>query len=153
MPILNLSLMIGIQEEVELKKVVEETLDQFKQKEKYLLGKNLNERTISHKFAEYLQRRFAGWNVDVEYNKNKDDIKEIKYIDGIKRVFPDIIIHKRGSRNNLLIIEIKKNASENVKKKEIVRINKFKRQINYSHGLFVNFKTGKNFDIKEKVWV
>jgi len=140
-------------DKVGLKRIVEETLDQFIQDEEYLLKKNLNERTISHKFAEYLQRKFAGWNVDVEYNKNKDDIKKIKHIDDIKRVFPDIIIHKRGSRDNLLIIEIKKNASEKVKEKEIDRINKFKSQIDYSYGLFINFKTGNNFGNKEEKWV
>lgn len=139
--------------EVELKKVVEETLDQFIRKEKYLLEKNLNERTISHKFAEHLQRKFAEWDVDVEYNKKKDDIKRMRLKGKLRRVFPDIIIHKRGPENNLLIIEIKKNASDEQKRDQIKRINKFKEQMGYSYGLFINFKTGMNFEIKEKIWV
>ena len=136
-----------------MKGIVEEILDQFRQGEEYLLEKNLNERTVSHKFAEYLQRRFPGWDVDVEYNKNKDGIKRMRLKGKLCRVFPDIIIHRRGSQDNLLIIEIKKNASESLRNKEIDRINKFKRQIGYSYGLFINFKTGKNFGIIEMRWI
>ncbi|MFC4620589.1 hypothetical protein ACFO4N_18030 [Camelliibacillus cellulosilyticus] len=105
----------------------------------YLLKNNLNERTIMHKLAAYLQDEFIdeGYNVDCEYNKNVEDKSGLKTIyilqkearhirrfqvgkefeDNIKDereylikpVYPDIVIHKRGSNHkNLLIIEIKK---------------------------------------------
>lgn len=31
---------------------------------------NANERSMTHKFAEHLQKYFPGWNVDCEYNRN-----------------------------------------------------------------------------------
>lgn len=46
----------------------------------------------------------AQYNVDCEYNRDGDDSKQI---DGDK-VYPDFIVHRRGSNeDNLLIIEFK----------------------------------------------
>lgn len=98
-------------------------------KDIHLLKENLNERSITHKLAVYLQRQFRGYDVDCEYNGNVESaasgyrktipdelcprLKEYKRRspDETKdlSVFPDIIIHKRGeNRKNLLIIEVKK---------------------------------------------
>lgn len=35
----------------------------------FLLDKNVNERSITHKLAECLQREFCEWHVDCEYNR------------------------------------------------------------------------------------
>lgn len=40
--------------------------------DQFLLEYDLNERTISHKFADYLQRQFPDWHVDCEYNRVHD---------------------------------------------------------------------------------
>lgn len=105
-----------------------EAIKNFLAKEPFLLKNNLNERTISFKLAEYLQKEYDGkYTVDCEYNrmpnddKNMDegyitkrlhiDIEEIKTNnDNGQTVFPDIIIHGlvRGiNDNNFLVIEIK----------------------------------------------
>lgn len=94
-----------------------------------------NERSLTHKLAEYLQKEFPEWNVDCEYNKNLYDEKVVttweqrrnqlldtlekeitdrrrsliqKILDGGISVYPDIIIHHRGTDDNLLVIEAKK---------------------------------------------
>ncbi len=87
-------------------------------KDKYLIVNNLHERTIAHKFAEYLQSEFTNcndWNVDCEYNKRGRNTKRLTYVDNeSKKIFPDIIVHKRGTENelgynpNFLVFEIKK---------------------------------------------
>ncbi len=78
---------------------------------------NANERSITHKLAEYLQREFPNWNVDCEYNRRGRDIKklslefceEIKPDDvEAKTVFPDIIVHQRRIQQNLLVVEVQK---------------------------------------------
>jgi len=95
-------------------------------KESFLLKNNLNERTISFKLAEYLQKEYDGkYTVDCEYNRMSKDDKNMDegyitkklhlYVEKIKTnndkaqtVFPDIIIHKKGiNDNNFLVIEIK----------------------------------------------
>jgi hypothetical protein len=43
----------------------------------FLLEHNLNERSITHKFAELLQRVFPEWDVDCEYNRNHDKMKTL----------------------------------------------------------------------------
>ena len=62
----------------EVKSHVEKALNLLLEQDKFLLLNNLNERTISHKLAEYLQREFSSWNVDCEYNRNFDRIKKIE---------------------------------------------------------------------------
>ncbi|MEK3986404.1 hypothetical protein MHB77_23990 [Paenibacillus sp. FSL K6-3166] len=105
--------------------------------DQYLLSHDLNERTIAHKLAVYLQEEFNEYNVDCEYNKNVDEEskkkmiyileqecqkikkefnKDITVVDDIEYMglstFPDIVIHKRGENSsNLLIIEIKKSTN------------------------------------------
>ncbi|RZD14205.1 MAG: hypothetical protein EVJ47_05925 [Candidatus Acidulodesulfobacterium ferriphilum] len=101
-----------------------------------MLKNNLNERSITHKLAEYIQKYFSDYNVDCEYNRmpnkrNNNGEAEAKFIpkelnlsvsktrsndDKGTTVYPDIIIHKRGSnKSNLIVIEAKKKA--NVTKK------------------------------------
>jgi hypothetical protein len=100
----------------------------------YLLEKNTNIRTINHKFAEYLQMLFPEYNVDCEYNvkfKNPDELlpwdeiseaiaqkfkeSELDKYQIVQKLFtesisnyPNIIIHKRGTDNNLVVIQTKK---------------------------------------------
>ncbi len=77
----------------------------------FLLKNKVNERSVSHKLGEYLQQQFPDWNVDCEYNKKGD---ATKILDGMAEcrdsltdlVYPDIIVHKRDTNENLLIVEM-----------------------------------------------
>ncbi len=106
--------------ELEIKEKVEIAFGILLKNDVFLLEYDVNERSISHKLAEYLQKLFPDYNVDCEYNRvgnltvdeeyfNKKLrlYKNIKCLDGETTVYPDIIIHKRGQRENLLVIEIK----------------------------------------------
>lgn len=75
---------------------------------------HLSERSIVFRYGIYLQDKikntiFKNYNIDCEYNRNID--LEKKYHDNNGKVlgcYPDIIIHKRGTNDdNLLVIEIK----------------------------------------------
>jgi hypothetical protein len=93
-------------------------LDGFMLHDADLLYRNASEWAISHKFAEHLQRRFPYWHVDCEYNRRGDAIKQQRigpsgaaHSSGrARRVRPDIIVHRRGVRENLLVVEVKKCA-------------------------------------------
>jgi hypothetical protein len=91
--------------------------------ESKLLALEVNERSITHKVAEYLQKEFSNYDVDCEYNKDGHDQKKIlsrldkctkgptiNDEDG-RTVYPDIIIHKRDSSTNLVVIEAKKSTN------------------------------------------
>ncbi|MCA9444359.1 MAG: hypothetical protein KC964_26445 [Candidatus Omnitrophica bacterium] len=85
-----------------------------------LIEMDANERSITHRFAVHLESQFEGWNVDCEYNRDCSEEDYIKRLpvhqtdeikpndDEAKTVFPDIIVHKRNQKHNLLVIEMKK---------------------------------------------
>jgi len=117
-----------------------------------ILRADVNERTISHRVAGYLEPYFSGWNVDCEYNRNHDDSKRLK----IRRrqvpnddtqartVFPDIIIHKRGTDENLLVIEMKKTTSQETDDFDIHKLKAFRDQLGYKFAVFVKVRTNQN---------
>lgn len=85
----------------------------------HLVEGGVNERSVTHRLAIYLAAEFDdSWDVDIEYNRNLDTVKRL----GLHRrdvtdydlhattVFPDVIVHRRGTSTNLLVIEAKRNA-------------------------------------------
>ncbi|EQD33241.1 hypothetical protein B2A_13260, partial [mine drainage metagenome] len=81
-----------------------------------LLEVDASERSLTHKLAGYLQCEFQQWYVDCEYNRRGDRPKQLtqpvgsakKDHTGARRVFPDVIVHRRQTGQNLLVIEVKK---------------------------------------------
>lgn len=160
----------------------------FIEKEKFLLVHNLNERTITHKFANYIEKIFPNYDVDCEYNRfwNSNNNKEYisKHLDfhiygedlentetEKINVYPDIIIHKRWNKDNLIIIELKKKeyAETNMKNRKMtywefdkVKIKKYMEQetLSYNYWIYIEFN-GVNYiwffyykelnDIKEMI--
>lgn len=95
-----------------LEKLIERALDQLYQEDSYLIKNGVHERSIVFRFAHYLQdlmdesNELKEFDLDLEYNKNGRFAKRIP--DRIRGVFPDLIIHKRGTNDgNLLIVEFK----------------------------------------------
>ncbi len=137
----------------------------FLKREKFLLEKGVNERSITHKLAEYLQREFQDYYVDCEYNRMLKDeiyitknlkleIKDTKSTD-LKQttVYPDIIIHKRGNNeDNLLVIEVKKEENNSSKDYDTNKLKAFTNQLNYKFGFFIEFNNEfvSDFDIYKK---
>lgn len=159
-------------EKEELKELIERAIKQLLEKDSYLLQHDVNERTITHKLAMYIEdisRNIEGfnWDIDVEYNRNYDEPKKIGLVyecvpntdTEARSVFPDIIIHKRRGNNdgeikdnNLLVIEIKKDAKgkKTEKDKDINKIKAFLSQspYYYKYGMFINFITGNNLSFE-----
>jgi hypothetical protein len=113
-----------------------------------LLDRDVNERSVSHKLAEYLQRSFRHWHVDCEYNRNHDMTKRLKWsreeepVNSRKAstVYPDIIVHRRDTDDNLLVVEIKKveNSSPQSDERDRDKLRAFVgRPYDYQHGLFL----------------
>lgn len=75
------------------------------EKDRFLWDVSVNERSLTHKLGCYLTNRYPYYHVDCEYNR-KGEIT--KYLDE-DRIFPDVIVHHRGSdEQNRLVIEAKK---------------------------------------------
>jgi hypothetical protein len=147
-----------------IRKILEEARSRFLENEPYLLTSTVNERSLTHKFAEYLQCIVGSkWSVDCEYNRYGSDSKIIVGLQDIigkrvstketktKTVYPDIIIHQRGPKGpNLLVIEAKKDATDEERRGDWEKLNRIKEEYNYSFATFINFLT-KESDIEIEI--
>lgn len=154
----------------EIKGRIESALKILFKKDIYLLQKDINERAVAHRLAIYLQCVFPEYDVDCEYNGNvlQDDGKKyicilkdrLKMLGLLKQkeekvdkevlerlVYPDIIIHKRDTSENLCIIEIKKSTSQIPKdydklKLECYTSSNYDNNLEYKLGLYIEFLAG-----------
>ena len=207
----------------EYKRIIIRTLEKFLKEDSYLSDVNANERSQTHKIAEYLQQILPEYNVDCEYNKNLRQEKTLNFFeivdkikdfleddsssneladykkttvrkllrmistkniiadesnnpqtrDGnnyvgyltftdesqnkyIKRVFPDIIAHLRGTNTNKIVIEAKKEGHKHPEAELFDRVKlglftKRNGQFDYDIGFFItlpNKKITNKFIIK-----
>lgn len=120
------------------------------ERDSFLLENNANERSISHKLAEYLQMELDCWDVDCEYNRDDHEIKQLNLPPRQKpaddphatTVYPDIIVHRRNTDQNLLAVEIKKSNNPDDGSFDCRKLKAFKDQLGYQHCLFIKFKVG-----------
>lgn len=138
--------------EVETK--VRNAIEHLVYRDRFLLENDVNERSISHKLAAYLQIEFGDeWDVDCEYNRNHDITKrliippnddKVKIDDTTARtVFPDIIVHRRNSDDNLLVIEVKKGKSDLERRDfDLRKLRAFQgKNYHYLYALYLQIKT------------
>ncbi|WP_434643723.1 hypothetical protein PQ692_04845 [Thermoanaerobacterium thermosaccharolyticum] len=144
----------------EIRILVKNALDKLYHNDRYLLEHDVNEQSITHRLAIYLEDVFFNYNVDCEYNRYGDDPKRlkgksfkkydklfkceidrlIKEIDADKLAKPDIIVHKRGRNDqNLLVIEVKKsnNKDDNYDILKLMIFTDKDYDLNYKYGLFI----------------
>lgn len=116
-----------------------------------LLIRDVHERTITGRLADHLRPHFLEWDVDCEYNR---DGHEIKRVDG-NIVVPDIIVHHRGTPDNLLAIEVKKSNTRVPDEEDIAKLRSYREShLRYQHGLFLKLLVGENApDVSTVYWV
>jgi len=54
----------------EIKEKIESSVSKLFRKDNFLIGYDVSERAITHKLANYIANKFAGYDVDCEYNSN-----------------------------------------------------------------------------------
>ena len=123
--------------------ILEHALEDFYEKEQRNLELNVHEICHGHRLAIYFEnlireydnthhsRLFDDYFVDIEFNRTEGgDVKRIYYDSELHNTRCDILLHSKGKvllpkRENLLILEIKKNNNhdrEELDKKEINRM-------------------------------
>ena len=131
-------------------------------RDRELLEVDVNERSITHKLAEYLQFEFPCWHVDCEYNRRGSEVKRLREIfsrscrldpanEEAISVFPDIIVHRRRTNYNLLVIEVKKVAGRG-DTRDVEKLKAFTQapEYTYNYGLFL--KIGPIDDLELKLY-
>ena len=93
-------------------------LQEFYTRERFILERDLGERTLTHRLAVQIERHFPGWDVDCDYNRLGDRNMllprgAIVSTDDTlgKSVYPDIVVHRRSVPKRLLAIEVRKAAN------------------------------------------
>jgi len=127
-----------------IKEKIEKAVRLLLRNDLFLLANDSDEWTISHKLAEYIQQGFLDWHVDVEYNRDKDQVKTLDE----ENVRPDIIVHIRNTDSNLLVIEVKKSnnpENTNLDRKRLEKFTSLTGKYRYELGLLAIFYVGKDY--------
>ncbi len=138
-------------------------LDRLLELDEHLLRVDANERSLTHRFAIYLQEQLREWHVDCEYNRNGVDPKRLILqdlqptaddTDG-QTVFPDVIAHKRGTQQNYVVIEFKKTSSRVPDCIDLQKLNAYRNdpRLRYDYALFVVFQVGPRPSVARVKWV
>jgi hypothetical protein len=103
--------------QTELNKVVT-ALQEFYSREAFLFERDLGERTLTHRLAVHIEKQFAGWDVDCDYNRLGERTLRLPHGTIVstddqfgKSIYPDIVVHQREIPNNLVAIEVRKAAN------------------------------------------
>lgn len=131
----------------------------FLNNDRDLLEADANERSLTHKLAEYLQQQFTDWHVDCEYNRNGPEPKTLPEWRSIRvaanhtdatTVFPDIIIHRRTTpesqrckAENLVVIEAKKSTTA-ARSQDKAKLRAYLSEYGYDYAFLVIFPVGKD---------
>ena len=149
---------------------IEQMLDKLYKRDEFLLQKKLDitERAITHRMGMFLQQILTDeFDVDCEYNRmGKKSFGKIDYTEGDyfakrvclsegevpddddkgSRVFPDIIVHKRGTANNYMIIEVKIDWKSSKAGHDVKKLDAYKADLKYKHAFYIQL-TEKREDV------
>lgn len=147
----------------DIKTKIEEAVHRLIAEDKDLLEIDVNERTLCHRLALYLEYKFKDYNIDCEYNRNGDKDPKKIFFNNLKKsldkhivkekdndtvaktVYPDIIVHKRKTKDNLLVIEVKKDSNKNGKEYDLEKLQGYKREFGYLYTVFLQIKVEKEY--------
>jgi hypothetical protein len=148
-----------------VKQKLNTALEKLMYRDAYLLKNDLNERSITHKLALYLENEFENWDVDCEYNRDarrkvhpaknlEKRLKNTKKSDVLEiSVYPDIIVHHRGTDENLLIIEVKKDSIANDGEYDIMKLREYRAQLGYRYAAYIELCTGKKYGFRKPMFI
>lgn len=134
----------------EVEDIFNYAFEQLYQKDKELLqDRTLHEDCINHRLAYYVEKYLEfydeKYNVDVQFNRNGENKKELP--DNIKNesgcIRPDIIVHTRMKKlenkyQNYIVIEAKK-AKDSEEDKDLVKRFIESKEYKYKVGVTINY--------------
>lgn len=140
--------------EEQIEQILNTSIDELFEKDSQIIFEtyNLHERSITHRLAIYIEKHFENTNyvVDVEYNRMRNNYGEDvignligknldfeKYGKDSSNVYPDIIVHKRDTNNNLLEIELKMQWKNSKRDFDYIKINEYITQLDYKFGVYI----------------
>lgn len=146
----------------EATELVDAAVDRLVAEQPELLDLDVSERALSHHLAIYLAEFLpAGLQVDVEYNRHGACPKRLNLPPReasdrelpATTVFPDIVIHRRGSDDsNLVVLELKKPQGSLEYDRRKLRA--FRRELGYAHAAHVVLgRDSQGCLVRDLIWV
>lgn len=131
------------------------------ERDNHLLHIDANERSITFRFAMHLQVHLQEWEIDCEFNRDGVEPKRLGHLElypdsedeEAKTVFPDVIAHRRGTKENFLVLEFKKSTSHVDREIDRRKLLGYKRQLGYTYALFIEVGTGGQASIDALEWI
>jgi hypothetical protein len=141
-----------------IREILKQAIKRLRTEDSDLLDARTNERSITHRLAVYLEQDTAlkGYHVDCEYNRfyngTKWTAKEVHLDDFAEyhsdqtngsRVFPDVVVHRRGKPDkNLLVIECKldgHNRKDDHVAKDFKKLRAYRQGLlTYTYSVFID---------------
>ena len=106
-----------------------------------------SERSMAHKLAEHLQLEFPGGNVDRECNRGERPPRSLALSKGphgkgdLRPVFPDIVIYKGCTKDDLVAIDAKKSTSRH-NERDSCKLHAYHESPHYQYAYLVVFPIG-----------
>ena len=134
------------------KQIISDALKEVVSEELYYeVAHDMHEVALCHRLAVHLEKseKFDGYLIDCDYNRSGINVKRSER--NVKKhprekvkncgFRPDIIVHKRGSDDdNLIMIEAKKASATRPQKKEAKkRLRRHAKAYNYCYAFYVEF--------------
>ena len=129
-------------EEGRVREAINTALARLVQHDTDLLILNVHERTVTGKLAEYIQQLLPDWTVDPEYNRIRDQVKQVQLDGEWVMVVPDVVVHRRNSGDNLLVLEAKKVGNPEAEAYDRRKLIALKEQQGYRYAVFLRLRTG-----------
>jgi hypothetical protein len=132
----------------EIEPLLRKALELLRDRDWLLLEYEVGERAVASKLACYLAPLFPEHDVDVEYNRHGLDPKDLDlpadcHGGGTKLIVPDVIVHRRGhDRDNLLVVEVKKETNPESRACDRAKIEGMKRHFHYVCGVLLDMPAG-----------
>lgn len=139
--------------EDQVRAAIQSAVDAVRNETRPLDYERAHERTIAQRLAVHMEPHFdREWNVDCEYDRDGQLKKTLEGIKGCNskkatdEILPDIIVHHReseGRANNLLVIELKKDAREDpCDRRKLELLTSPRGHYQYQLGLYINIDRG-----------
>ena len=138
----------------EIYQKIKRAFKEFVKRDYYLLQNNTSEQSMAHRLAIYIEVEFPDYDVDCEFNRNGLDERP-KLLQVMKdqsgktgRIYPDIIVHKRGKEIGMVAIETRKPGQKS--KRDLVfdrlKLKGYLDELSYKHAFYITFPVHKKLD-------
>ncbi|MCX4093193.1 hypothetical protein [Nocardia sp. alder85J] len=120
-----------------LRVIVDQAVEDVYRDERDLIVRGTHESAvvarIAYQIARHVERSDSPLRVDVEYNRDRVDVKRLPGDRGLRdRVRADLIVHERGCGHaNLLVLEARKRLSATARADLGKRVEKFRAEFGY----------------------